>query len=240
MSPLEFVEVKTDLHLNVMLYGAPKTGKTTGACTAPGPILLLNADRPNASRFARVHSDSQIHEVKLHGLQTLVDVTNLLLEKPDDYASIVVDPVGELYANILDGLSGRAVRPAINLRGDAGVHLERFCRAMCDLPLNAVFVAHEYQVEDPDAGIENLPFVTSKSGSPVFGAKLMAMVDVIGYTGVIEKPQDEPPEYVAQLRPSDGRRAGGRFQTLGLVRPVDITEWVKLAQAELAQGKEQQ
>lgn len=49
---LNFVEPLTEAHMNILLYGPPKTGKTVGAATAPGPILYLNADRPNATRYA--------------------------------------------------------------------------------------------------------------------------------------------------------------------------------------------
>jgi phage nucleotide-binding protein len=234
MSPLEFVEPSKDLNVNVLLYGGPKTGKTVGACTAPGPILLVNADRPNASRYAHAHAEAEIKEVKIHGLQTLIDVVNEVNENPGKYKSVVVDPVGELHRQVLEGMSGRAIRPKLNDYGDVSVHIERFCRALCDQPLTAVFTAIETKQKDEDSGgFEKLPW--TGTSNPALGSKISAMVDIIGYTGVIQNAEGAEVSYVAQLQPGGGRNAGARFGDLGAVRDVNINEWVKLAQAELAQ-----
>ena len=73
---LTFVEQHPDPNVNVLLYGGPKTGKTMGAASAPGPILYLNADRPNATRLAHAKYGKAIREVRVEGLQTLIDVTD--------------------------------------------------------------------------------------------------------------------------------------------------------------------
>jgi len=241
MPQLEFVEPGADATLNVMLYGAPKTGKTMAAASAPGPILYINADRPNALRMARAKYGEAIFEVKFTGLQTMIDVTNELIENSDKWGSVVVDTVGELYTKLVDDLSGRALRASLPLRGDAGVHLERFLRQLCDFPVNAVFVAHEYLVED-DEQAERVPFVTSKSGSSAFAGKLAGMVDVIGYAGVVfSDAEDEPNKYLAQLIPANGRRGGSRFASLGKAREMDISEWIEQVLSEtgeLAGAKE--
>jgi hypothetical protein len=233
--PLEFVDPSADLNVNVLLYGPPKTGKTVGACTAPGPILLVNADRPNATRYAHAHSEQAINEVKVHGLQTLIDVVNEL-HGSGEYGSVVVDPIGELHRHVIEGISGRAIRPKLNDYGDVSVHVERFCRALCDLPLTAVFAAHETGQKDEDSGaFERLPW--TGTSNPALGSKIMAMVDIIGYTGVIQNAENADPRYVAQLLPGGGRKGGARFGNLGAVRDVNISEWVELAEAELAQER---
>jgi hypothetical protein len=38
---------------NVLLYGPPKSGKSTAAATAPGPILWVSAEGPGALAYAR-------------------------------------------------------------------------------------------------------------------------------------------------------------------------------------------
>jgi hypothetical protein len=239
MSPLEFVEPSGDTYVNVLLYGAPKTGKTVGAATAPGPILYLNADRPNATRFAHAHSGQEIREVKAEGLQTLIDVVGELMEKGDAYNSVVVDPVGELYRVIIEGISGRAVRPKIQEYGDTGVHLERFCRALCELPFNVVFVLHETAVKDEDTGgFERLPY--TGTNNPALAAKLMSMVDIIGYTGVVAGNDGEPPKYLAQLVNGGGRKGGDRFGALGAAREINISEWVDLAHKAIQAPSEEE
>jgi hypothetical protein len=233
--PLEFVEPSEELNVNVMLYGPPKTGKTAGACTAPGPVLVVNADSPNATRWAHAHREG-LHEIKVHGLATLIDVVNELNDNPDRFASVVVDPIGELHRQVIEGISGRAIRPKLNDYGDVAVHLERFCRALCALPVTAVFVAHETSQKDEDSGaFERLPWTGTTN--PALGGKIMSMVDIIGYTGVIQNAENADPRYVAQLLPGGGRKGGARFGDLGAVREVNISEWVAEAEAELARER---
>lgn len=223
--PLEFVEPPTQDTVNVLLYGPPGSGKTTGAASAPGPILYLNADVGNATRYARVAWDSELREAKVTGLSTLVDAVHEL--QGGKYASVVVDPLADVYRLVLEDLSGRAVAPKIQHYGDTGTHLERFARAVCDLPVNAVFVAHEVQLKDEATGtIERLPY--TGTNNPALGAKLMAMVDVVGYTGIVPGTDDEPDRYVAALRNENGRRGKARapFDLLGRAAPLDLSGWV--------------
>jgi hypothetical protein len=222
-------------HLNILLYGAPKTGKTVGASSAPGPILYLNAERPNAVRYARKLHGDNMKVVKVKGLDTMIATGEELLANPDKWETVVIDPMGEFYRLILEGLSGRALSPAINLYGDTGTHLERFCRFLCDGPYNAVFICHELNEKDEEGGhFERVPFSTTKSGSAAFSNKLMAMVDVIGYTGIDQGDGDGPPRYLAQLIASKGRSGGDRFGALGKTREVNLTEWVQLARDSIA------
>ncbi len=227
---LTLVEQKPETHINVLLYGPPKTGKTVGAATAPGPLLYLNAEAPNATRFA--HTRREFAEASVEGLETLVAAT----EETGKYETVVLDPIGEVYRLVLEGLSGRALSPAIQQYGDTGTHVERFCRYLCEQPLNAVFVCHELPVKDEESGhFEKLPF--TGTNNPAFGQKLMAMVDVIGYTGVV-KEGDKEPEYVAQLFNGGGRRGGDRFGVLGASRSIDLTEWRDLAAAAMKPKQE--
>lgn len=227
---LEFEDPTEDRgDLNILLYGPPKSGKTVGAGSAPGPILYVNCERANALRYARKLYGDKLHVVKFRGLQDQVAVMKEVHENPDKWGTVVIDPVAEMYRILLEDLSGRALSPAINLRGDAGTYLERFCRALCDQPVNFVMVLHEKSEKDEETGsFERIPFSTSNAGSGAFSAKLMAMVDVIGYTGIDLSNEDEP-RYLAQLVASKGRKGGDRFGVLGASREVNISEWVELA-----------
>ena len=171
--PLQFVKPGAEPHLNVCLFGPPKSGKTVGAASAPKPLLLLNADRPNATRY--VHAKY----------------------------------------------------------GDVATHLERFCRSLCEAPLNAVLVTWESLARDERTGeFEVLPATGTSNTNPA--QKLASMVDVIGYTGVVEE-EGGSTRYMAQLLPGRGRRAGNRYvSTLGASRDVDVAEWVKLVKKATA------
>jgi hypothetical protein len=222
-----------DLHANILLYGEPKTGKSTGAASAPGPILYLNADAPNALVFARrTHGNDKITEVKVEGHATLL-AAGRAIEK-GEFETVVIDTVGETYREVLDAASSRALRPQVQFYGDTGTHIERFCRWLCEQPVNVVFVCHEQKTPDEETGvIERMPYTGTKSS--VLAAKLLAMVDVIGYTGRVEGEGDEPDRYMATLVPAPGRRGGDRFGVLGRARDLNLSEWVGLARESAAQ-----
>ena len=212
--------------INVLLYGPPKTGKSAGAASAPGAILYLNADLPNALRFARSRdTEGRISEVEVEGLQTLIDVGHAVKQKPT-WDTVVVDPLGELYRQLLEDLSNRSMRPSLPTYGDVGTHIERFCRMLCEAPVNAVFVAHEIPVKDEATdSVERLPSTGTKN--PALGQKVMGMVDIVGSTVMFEK--DGENVYAAQLINAKGARGGDRFDALGAWRPLNLTEWFEIA-----------
>ena len=228
---LSFVKPPEQPWINVLLYGPPKTGKTTGACSVPGGVLLMNADLANAAWFAHSQDpEGRISELDMTSpLQALIDVTNAIAEQPATEArmvnTVVLDPVGELHRRMLEEASNRAIRPTLNQYGDTSTYIERFCRMLCDAPINAVFVCHEQPVKDEaSGGFERLPYTGTTN--PALGQKLMGMVDVVGYTGVIETANGK--EYVAQVINAQGRRGGDRFDVLDVgdgYRRLNLTEW---------------
>ncbi len=232
---LTFREAPTlaDLHPNILLYGPPKTGKTLGACSAPGPVALLNADLPNASWLAHQRYGEKVMEINLQGVVTLTDTVLSLRHQIESgvpiVASVVVDPVADLHRTLLEEESKRAIRPSRDTYGNVAVYIERFCRELCRLPVTTVIVCHETVQRDEATGsFERLPF--TGTNNPTLGAKLMAMVDIIGYTGVTE---DEGGTRIdaAQLIYQDGRRGGDRFTVLGAWQPLNIEAWIAKVQA---------
>lgn len=218
---------------SALLYGPPKTGKTAGATSAPEPVLLLNADLPNASWFAHERRPEAITEIRYESFaDTLVaigkgvgdgDLTFAgLTEEP--VKTIVIDPIHDVYRQLLEELSRRAVSPSLPTYQAVGVHLERFCRALCEAPApHVVIVAHDLPVKDEAAGdVERLP--ATGTNNPALGRRLMGMVDIVGFTAVVEK-EGGGYDYVAQLVNAKGRRGGDRFDSLGPYRTMNLTEW---------------
>lgn len=170
----------------MLLYGPPKTGKSTGAASAPGGILYLNTDLENALRFPRSRdTEGRIMEVDYSAgiMQTMIQVALAVQQDQDVIDTVVVDTMNELHRRLLEELSNRAIRPTLNQYGDTAVHIERFCRMLCEADVHAVFVCQEVEVKDEATGvIERLPFMGTGNTAP--SSKLLAMVDVIGYTGI--------------------------------------------------------
>ena len=218
---------EAETYANVLLYGPPKTGKTAGAATAPGAVLYINADLPNATAFAKSRDpEGRIMEVEIDGLDTLGEIANAATQNPT-WDAVVVDPIGELHRRLLESASNRAVRPTLNQYGDVSTHLERFCRFMCEAPVNFIIVAHELQTKDEALGtIDRIPY--TGTSNPALSQKLMGMVDILGYTGVVEQ-EDGGRQYVAQLVNEAGRRGGDRFNVLGEWRPIDLADWFEVA-----------
>jgi hypothetical protein len=188
--------------------------------------LLLNLDLPNAAHYAKsLDTEGRIMEVDFQGLDTLIDVHEAL-RKDDTAECVVVDPVGELHRRLLEERSKRAIRPSIDAYGDVSVHVERFCRSLCEMPITTVFVCHEHPVKDESTGtMERLPY--TGTSNPALGQKLLGMVDIVGFTGVVHQP-DGTKAYLAQLVHDRGRRGGDRYDVLGDYRPLDLAEWLEV------------
>lgn len=226
---LEFVEPTGFRTLNVLLYGPPGSGKTIGATSAPPPVLLVNADRPNASAMAHRLRPGKIREVRPSAASDLEEILQLL--EGGKFESVVVDTIGDLYRVVLEDISNSALSATLAQYRDAGTLVERFLRALCDLPVNAVLVAHELQDEATEGGGEQVtvPLVgTAGRGGFARSVRLMGAVDVVGYCARVASDDGEP-RWVAQLTTAKGRRAKDRTGVLGPVRDLDIADWVAAA-----------
>jgi hypothetical protein len=225
---------------NVFLYGPPKSGKTLALVSAPGPIALLNADLENATYLAHQRSaEGHLLELDLSPesekdtptLRTLLELEQIAnARKFGTVQTVGVDPVGELYLRLVRELSGNAISPAIQVYQQAGVFVERLCRALCTCPdVNVVICAHDHPMKDESTeSVEVLPY-TGSATNPSLGRKIMSMVDVIGFTARVEQA-DGDPLFMAQLVNAKGRRGGDRFDVLakkenGYSRRLDLTEW---------------
>jgi len=208
--------------LNILLYGPPGTGKTVAACSAPGPVLVVNAEGPGALSYARkLYGNEQIREVKLENAQTLDDVY-LHVKEGGPEKTVVIDTVGESYRTLIEKIAGP--RPSMQNYGDVNTKLDRFIRAMRDLSVNVVLVAHE-QIDDEGGEITRRP----ATGGRKLPEQVMAQVDVVAYTGVVVETDDSPRRYIGQVIEANGRRAKDRSGSLGKVRDLNLTDWIATA-----------
>lgn len=209
---------------NILLYGPPGTGKTVGACSAPGPILAVNAEGPVAFMRARaIHGSDKIHEVPFVGADTLKDVF-LHLKAGGEEKTVVIDSLGEVYRMLIEEMSGTDARPSLQNYGDANTKIERFVRSLRDLSVNVVLVAHE-QVDDMEGALTRRP----ATGGKKLPEQIMAQMDIVAYTAALVSEESEERQYVGQLVEANGRRAKDRSGGLGKFRPLDLTDWINTA-----------
>jgi hypothetical protein len=221
--------------LNALIYGGAGSGKSTGASTAPGPILYLNLDGPNAIRFARTKvGDDRFREVLVSTKGEMDDAIRYLMREDADERTVVIDPVGELYRILVEHFAGGpGKKPEIQHFGEAGDYIERLSRVLRDHPVNVVWIAHELTIRDEATGtLERLPF-TGSSSNPKLGRKIAGHVDVVAYA----EPQvaaDGSVSYVALVGPGHtGRKtAKDRTDVLGPTAPLSVGQWLRKAQAE--------
>lgn len=232
---IEFVEPKAvEPTLNIVLYGPAGTGKTVNACSAPGPVLVLNAEGEGALRYARGKwGDEKIREVEFTGAKVLDELYVYLKEGGGDEKTLVVDSVGEVYQKLVEEIAGGG-RPSLQNYGDINTKIERFVRAVRDLPINVVLIAHE-QVDDEDGEVTRRP----ATGGKKLPEKITAAVDVVGYCNVVPATEDTPTRYVAQLLEAKGRRAKDRSGALGASRDIDLSEWIPVAVDAMNGGQQE-
>lgn len=224
---LTFVEPETTPQtVNVLLYGPPGTGKTVAACSAPGPILAINAEGTGAFRFARkLFGDEKIREVRFEGGRTLDEAYQHLRSGDGGERTVVLDTIGEVYEALVADYAGNG-RPQLQHYGDVNTKLDRFVRALRDLDVNVVLIAHE-QIDDTDGQPTRRP----ATGGKKLPEKVMAQMDLVAYTGVIA--DDEGTRYMGQLVEGNGRRAKDRSGVLGAARELDLSEWFQTIAEEM-------
>lgn len=212
---------------NVLLYGAPKAGKTTAAATAPGDLLWLNLEGPGALGYARkvaAERGHEIHEIRPDRNDRLRDTLAGIVQHVSSGASpvvrtVVIDTVGKVRDHLARNIGGD--QPKIQHWGEVAKIIEGFVQTMRDRPVNLVLLAHE-AIKDSDDG--------DRIVEPMIGgattAKVCGEVDVIAYCGRVE--DDEGVRYMGVLAERKGRRAGDRSGGLGTARELDLTEWLSV------------
>ena len=243
--------------VNVLLYGPAKTGKSTGAATAPGLVGYINADLPNSTEFVHERdTQNRIKEVVLpkDPKPVLSEVMRSCYPKQGTgFDTWVLDPVGELHRRLLVHQSRGAVRPSQSTYGDVSREVEDFVRFMCEAPCHFVIVAHEHSTKDDETGgFKTVPWTGTQN--PALGQKILGLVDIIAFTGAVavEVDADDGTKqrellYVSQLVPTPGRPVGVRGRFNKLITPevrqtgwrlTDLGRWLEVAGINQQQKEE--
>jgi hypothetical protein len=218
---------------NVLLYGHPKTGKSTGAATAPGPILWVNAEGRGALGYARkvaVARGTAIHEVALDHRtgspsKVLSEVYRHVRDRSEPTVrTVVIDTLGKVRDELAKELVDQYSKNSIQQWGQVADKLIGFVLGLRDLPVNLVLLAHAETTGDDESGRMTGPVIGGKPTQVIPGE-----VDVVAYTGAIRQ-DDGTVRYVGQLVETRGRiagdRSGGILEPGESIRDLDLSEWL--------------
>ena len=217
-----FSTEKMPATVNVLLYGPAGAGKSTAAASAPGPVMFINLEGPNALHFARKTAraaDTEILEVRVDWGE---DPRAYFREafaaaKERGVNTIVIDTLGKLRDGIAFSIGGES--PSLPQWGQVGKAMTTILRELRDSDMNTVLICHE-RVLDSDTGDRIVePLVGGKTTT-----EAMAEVDVIAYCGAVR--DENGTRYLAQLVESKGRRAKDRSGALGDVVELDLTDLI--------------
>lgn len=221
---------------SVFLYGGPKTGKTVGALSSPGPILFVNAEGFQAVRYARrKYGNDHVREVTFEGPETFEDVYDHLSSGKAEERTVVFDSLPEMYQKMLEvraGGPGKFVQ--LDWYRDAQQELRRWSKLFRDLPVNTVWIASEDAVETgTDIATGAKVIETKPYGAGRTTPKLPHHFDIVAYASIAPPAEGETePRYMAQLCNAKGRTGGDRFGVLGLFRPLDLSEWAAVIERD--------
>lgn len=225
-----------DDKVKVLLYAREGQGKTTSAVTAAnrGKIMVINAEsgakvaplRGRGINTANLrfwpHRDEKL---SLDGIE-VVTATILadLQQDPDSWFAVVVDTIGEIATQLVEGATDSRVRRVMAMGGaraavldpdfvdrdDYGVmtrQIRRVIRNLRDLPCHVIFTCLERE-DDNGEFVPNM--------SPVARADLLAAVDCSLYLRLTPILEGQP-TIQRGIVSGDGVRAKDRFDVLPLI-----------------------
>ena len=208
--------------VNILLYGPAGAGKSTAAASAPGPVMFINLEGPNALHYAR----KTAREAETEVLEVRVDWgedprayfrESFVAAKERGVNTIVIDTLGKLRDGIAFNIGGES--PSLPQWGQVGKAMTTILRELRDSDMNTVLICHE-RVLDSDTGDRIVePLVGGKTTT-----EAMAEVDVIAYCGAVR--DENGTRYLAQLVESKGRRAKDRSGALGDVVELNLTDLI--------------
>jgi hypothetical protein len=223
---LVFVQPQTAFQtINVLLYGPGGSGKTIAATSAPGPVLVLNAEGPGGLAKAR-SLGRDIREVAFTGQAVFRPFCEYVKGGAGGARTVVIDTVAKMYETILREIGG--AKPQIQHYGQANSAIKDLVLFLRDQPVNVVLVCHE---KIDDSGDDRI--VRPLTGGQQLPEILVGEVDVCAYCGEVPATEDRPKRWVGQLVQERGRRAKDRSGALGAFRDLDLSEWLQVYSAAL-------
>lgn len=180
-----------------VIYGRAGSGKTTLACSFPGPILLVDVKDEGTD------SVSDVKGLKVFEATHWDDMDDLywhLKENPKRYKTVVIDTITQVQQLVIEdiangkGIKGNKAPGEWGTMtkqdwGEVASRLKTWITNMRDLPLEVVFLAQDrvFNVEDEEASDGAIDPEVGPRLSPSVMSHLCAAVSMIGNTFIRER-----------------------------------------------------
>jgi len=200
--------------LKALIYGTPKSGKTTFAGTAPNPLFIC------AENGLLSIAGKEPDYVEVKTLQELKDLYKWLKDESPKYDTIVIDSLSEISKIIKDNLTQCGARSMqLRERWVFSEEMMQAVRQIVALPYHVVCIVHSKEVLD-EAGIVEFYELAIETKAK---NEVTRYFDVIGYSHI-----DKEGEYKISIKGSSKTLCGDRSNTIDKDNtPLDISQWIE-------------
>lgn len=169
---MKYEDYTPEGNLKVLIYGSNGVGKTVSSTTAPGPVLIANAEAGLLSIQDQLKSD-KIKSVKM---ETFDDLRNLAIElktQKHGFNTVVIDSLTEVQKKSMDEIMATQKDKDVPAMRDWYVSIEemrKVVRFFRDLPMNVVLICLSKDDKDEETGrIVRKPSLSGKLPEEVCG-----------------------------------------------------------------------
>lgn len=180
-----------------VFYGRAGTGKTTLACSFPGPALLIDIKDEGTDSVSDVKG-LMVYEPTT--FEELDDIYWHLYENPKGYKTVIVDTITQAQQLLIDEVGGGKAAKSGKTAGDWGVmtkqdwgtvssRLKLWITNMRSLNMEVVFLAQDrvFNVDEEEGTDGAIDPEVGPRLSPATMSHLCAAVSMIGNTFIREK-----------------------------------------------------
>lgn len=224
--------------MSVLLYGAPKIGKTTIAASFPNALFAVTEEG---------HRSMEVYKVGVTEWPDFKELVKKLRKEEHRFKTVVIDTVDLLFSaceQYICRQKGIDHPSELEYGRGWGFLREEFQKSLASLAapdsagrirFGLVFLSHSKEVEVKGRMVKTTRTVCSLSGTA--RKVVLPLVDIVGYCGFGEDAAGEPTrERTVTFRPTELIEAGDRTGRLPDNVPMKKKGWYDLLQDVYTDG----